>query len=504
MNGCGGGGRLRLRRERAAAGWKNLWYGTLFVGIASLVWFIIRTGPKPSRAAYPCQRVAAANASAWLATFAFPVLLGRRERPLGPEAAGLCSGSRRILLFLLAAAAVTGFTGMTARLVAAAGRPTTAATVSLTLVENRLPGATFSDIYAVQGTTGADGEFDRLVALMQQRGQSFYSLFQPDDVVIIKVNSQWDERGGTNTDLVREIVDSLLRHPGGFSGEIVIADNGQGQYGAAGRGGDLDWSSNNAVDTSQSMRDVAELFSATHRVSAYSWDRITTSRVQEYADGDARDGYVVDTSPSPRTGLIVSYPKFATRYGTRISFKNGVWDPAAKSYDSQRLKVINVPVLKSHMIYGVTASVKHYMGVVSDKLTGHNAHRSVGSGGMGTEMAATRLPVLNVLDAIWVNAVPGGGPRTTYAQATHTGIIAVSRDPVALDYWAAGQILVPTAKKLGYTGVGSMDPDGTGSRAFGEWLRLSMKELRAAGHPVTLDLEKVNISVTSTESFELE
>ena len=49
-----------------------------------------------------------------------------------------------------------------------------------------------------------------------------------------------------------------------------------------------------------------------------------------------------------------------------------------------------------------------------------------------------------------------------------------------------------------------MDPDGTGSRAFGEWLRLSMKELQAAGHPVTLDLEKVNISVTSTESFELE
>ena len=45
----------------------------------------------------------------------------------------------------------------------------------------------------------------------------------------------------------------------------------------------------------RTMRDVAELFSATHRVSAYSWDRITTSRVQEYADGDARDGYVVDS-----------------------------------------------------------------------------------------------------------------------------------------------------------------------------------------------------------------
>ncbi len=31
--------------------------------------------------------------------------------------------------------------------------------------------------------------------------------------------------------------------------------------------------------------------------------------------------------------------------------------------------MINVPVLKSHRGYGVTASVKHYMGVVSDKLS---------------------------------------------------------------------------------------------------------------------------------------
>ena len=338
---------------------------------------------------------------------------------------------------------------------------------------------------------------------MEGRDQSFYALFNRDDVLILKVNSQWDERGGTNTDLVKAIVEGVLGHPDGFAGEIVIADNGQAQYGAAGSGGSLDWERNNAVDQTQSMRKVAERFSARHRVSTVSWDRLTSSRVEEYARGDARDGYVVESSASPETGIIVSYPKFATRYGTRISFKEGIWDPASGSYDSGRLKVINVPVLKSHSIYGVTASVKHYMGVVSDRLAGHTPHRSVGTGGMGTQMAQTRFPVLNVLDAVWINAAPGRGPRTSYSQAAQANIIAASRDPVALDYWAAKSILLPAARELGYGGADSMDPDLTRRGSFGDWLRLSMKALQRAGYPVTLDLEKVNITVTSLEGFRL-
>jgi hypothetical protein len=339
---------------------------------------------------------------------------------------------------------------------------------------------------------------------MEERGQSFYTLIDRNDVIIIKVNSQWDQRGGTNTDLVRAIIESILGHPDGFNGEIVIADNGQAQYGAAGSGGDLDWHSNNAVDRTQSMQKVADLFSKEHRVSTALWDRITSTRVGEYSGGDSRDGYVVNSSPSTTTGIIVSYPKFKTLYGTRISFKKGIWNPASRSYDSDRLKVINVPVLKTHSIYGVTASVKHYMGVTSDILTRHAAHRSVGSGGMGEQMAETRFPVLNVLDAIWINAVPAGGPLTRYSQATQTNIVAASRDPVALDYWAAKSILLPAAEKLGYRNTDSMDPDNVQIRSFGNWLRLSMKALQVAGFPSTLDLSKINITVGSLEDFKLE
>lgn len=116
---------------------------------------------------------------------------------------------------------------------------------------------------------------------------------------------------------------------------------------------------------------------------------------------------------------------------------------------------------------------------------------------MGTEMAQTRVPTLNIIDAIWINATPGGGPLTPYANASRVNIIAAGRDPVALDYWAAKNILVPAAKKLGYKNVDCLDPDVARSGYFGSWLRLSMKELQRAGYPSTVDMDAVNITVSS-------
>lgn len=455
------------------------------IGAASLLWLLARTGMKPSRAAYPCQKAAMANASAWLGTLALPGLWTGRKTT---------ANQKRAFAFVAAAVVIAiisvPVSGLLTRSVPlSAGR-----TVTLNLTGRQLVASTYSDIFAVQGTTGADGGFQRLVDLMAQKGLAFSSLIGSRDVVIIKVNSQWDQRGGTNTDLVKSIIEAIVKRPGGFSGEIVIADNGQAQYGAQGGGGSLAWKENNALDRTQSMQKVADSFAGRCRVSTSLWDRITTTRVSEYSEGDLRDGYVVEAAASPRTGNIVSYPKFTTPFSTHVSFTKGIWDPTARRYDSDMLKVINVPVLKSHSGYGVTASVKHYMGVGSDKLT-HTAHRSVGAGGMGTEMAGTRVPVLNVIDAIWINANPGRGPWTSYDDAAQVNVIAAGRDPVALDYWAAKNILVPAAQKLGYTSTDSLDPDVTTGRSFGSWLRLSMQELERAGIPATIDMQGINITV---------
>jgi len=472
-----------------------------FIGLLSLIWLILRSGTKPSRITYPCQRVALANVQLWLILYMAPIIYAFH----GLNLSSLKNFFKRKKLFTIALASciiIASFT--TIWFILERSRE-----VSVELsIEGRLASRSpSSDIFVIVGTNGYDGGFRKLIELMSTYGIRFYrsdtvgelkgpdGLIARDDVVIVKVNSQWDERGGTNTDLLKAVIEAIVGHPDGFIGEIVVADNGQAQYGPYGFGGSLNWDRNNAEDRAQSVQKVVDLFSNRYRVSTYLWDSITLRRVKEYIEGDMEDGYVVYDNPDPKTGIIVSYPKFKTKFGTYISFKYGLWDPESKSYRQDKLKVINIPVLKTHSIYGVTACVKHYMGIPSDRLTQHNPHISVGSGGMGTLMAETRFPTLNILDAIWINPHPRSGPRTPYNSAVRVGVIAASLDPVALDYWASKNILMKTASILGYRDLSSMDPDNTSPGSFGSWLRLSMEALRTAGYQVVMGDEYINVYV---------
>ena len=170
-----------------------------------------------------------------------------------------------------------------------------------------------------------------------------------------------------------------------------------------------------------------------------------------------------------------------------------------EEYDSDVLKVINLSMLKSHQIYGVTASVKNYMGVPSDLLTGQitgdylNTHSTIGRGGMGTLMANTRFPVLNIIDSIWINPVPLNGPWTPYRAATQMNVITAGTDPVALDYWSVKYILLQNwENRSGEVSV-SMDPDNTNPGFFGNWLRLSRDELEKGGYTVNIDETSINV-----------
>jgi hypothetical protein len=75
-------------------------------------------------------------------------------------------------------------------------------------------------------------------------------------------------------------------------------------------------------------------------------------------------------------------------------------------------------------------------------------------------------------------------------------VIAASRDPVALDYWAAKHILMPVARYKGYSDTSSMDPDSRASGSFGDWLRRSMEELNRAGIQATIDESHMNVYVS--------
>jgi len=465
---------------------------SIFAGFLTFLWLLVRSGTKPSRIVYPCQRAAAAYTFYSIGLFLFPIFglkLNMKD----------VFRSRKKILSLVA---VIGIGLIIWNLNNLNNKPGEVNLVGddVVIKNNMIPNPT-SKIFVIQNTIGEYAGTKKLIELMEKNNQSFYKtnikngLISSDDVILIKVNSQWDQRGGTNTDLVKSLIQLITEHPEGFNGEIIVCDNGQSQFGSDMAGGSLDWKYNNAEDTSQSMQKVVDQFSDKYKVSTFLWDDITEKEVKEYLDGDYKDGYIVYKAPDPYTGIIVSYPKFKTKDGTYISFKYGVWDQTKNEYDSNKLKVINIPVLKSHSIYGVTASVKHYMGIVSDKLTNHNAHNSVGSGGMGAQMAETRVPTLNIIDAIWVNVIPKGGPSTPYNKAYPSKIIASSVDPIALDYWSAKNILMPTSKEIGYTNVISLDPDYQEVRSFGSWLLLSKEALNRAGYNYTMDIQKISVYV---------
>ena len=288
---------------------------------------------------------------------------------------------------------------------------------------------------------------DALLYLMGAHDLKFYrsseetdmggplGLIQRDDVVLIKVNAQWKYRGCTNSDLVRGLIQRILDHPDGFTGEVVIIENGQGRGSlncdtASSYGGDTSVHAN-ARDEIQSFVYLVSTVFKDSRVSAYLLDPI--SNIFVGATDHTTNGY--------RRYENVSYPCFNTAGGHRVELLEGLWDGSGYS---QNLKLINVPVLKHHDTGGseITASLKHVYGLVS-MADGQSSFRHYSGLGetCGKMMVSVRTPVLNMIDAIWVShASLTGYPGATTFRSNQ---ILASQDPVALDYWAAKTILYP-------------------------------------------------------------
>ncbi|MFW9794230.1 MAG: DUF362 domain-containing protein [Candidatus Thorarchaeota archaeon] len=493
------------------------------VALASTVWFVFRTGTKPSRIMYPCQQAALANISLFknVAAASLPSIASFRAvvGPMKP-------------VMILALLSIGGFIIATdstlIRLeplqIASSER------VPISLVpHNATSQGGASDLFYVQNATGSEGNMNSSVSalldLMASQGVHFYNttstpdgLIGSEDVIILKINGQWGYRGGTNTDLIKSVVSFIIQHPDGFTGEIVIADNGQGL-------GSMNWYTSNSYYQNQSAQEVVDLFAPDWNIGSMCWDDFRENTVDDYNDGDFSTGYVRSSEWHEDTQLYCSYPKFQTpATGAYISFKNGVWNNDT-GFDSGRLKVINMPVMKTHFRYGVTGCIKHYMGVPQGYPSGlvdpeapepgvPHEHFSIGNGGMGTLMIETRAPVLNILDMVWVNAHPlesssetGPWSLPTYARATD--IIGASLDPVALDYWSAKYVLMTTAEYLEYTVYSSIDPDNESihvniaheqipqDESFHNYLERSMNVLRDAGFQATMSESEMNVYVVA-------
>ena len=328
--------------------------------------------------------------------------------------------------------------------------------------------------FLAEGSGNYHAGVEWLLNLMGQQGLKFYrssqetalsgpeGMIQSGDVVLIKVNAQWKYRGCTNSDLIRGLIQRILDHPDGFSGEVVIFENGQGR-GSLNCDTSSSYSGNtevhaNANDESHSfLYLVKELFSDP-RVSSFLLDPVRDKFIS--ADDHVANGY--------RKYEDVSYPCFTTSGGRRVELREGIWQGSGYS---QNLKLINVPVLKHHEGSQITASLKHVYGILSMS-DGNSSVRHYGGLGnaCGKMMVSVRTPVLNILDAVWVSysSLMGYPAGTTY----RANQILASQDPVALDYWGAKHVIYPVDYNPGHS------PD---SAPISQWLSDAEQIINARG-----------------------
>lgn len=477
------------------AGARKYVYGNaLLVGILSLLWLVIRTGRKPSRINYPCQKAALTNATVFLGAATVPIaaklpryLAPGRSWPRLDRYVRIGEIALAGVLAVLVVVSLAGRLGGGGRSLA----EMSAAAAGLLAVEMRSADAGASNIYVAENTPNqSEYGVNTLINVMDNNGQDFFKSGRPgggaagpggiigsDDIVLIKVNGEWRYRGGTNTDVVKGLVDAIVNHPDGFTGEVVIVENGQWDSYMDNRPDNQNPNACNAEDITQSFNDVALMYAGRHKVSVYDWTAVQTLSVEEFGSGDMRDGYCY--MPEIQEG----YPKFTTVYGTRISLRYGWWSGSA--YDNNRVKFINVPVLKDHGLAGVTACVKHFMGV-QDLWRGTQdpPHTPmINEGLFGAVMLRARYPDLNVVDAVWVT--PAGGPNGPYASAVRVNKLLASNDPIALDYYCGKHILMPIS--------GSSDHNPDAATTFHTMLATTRDVLLAGGRQVTMDEAMMNV-----------
>jgi hypothetical protein len=305
---------------------------------------------------------------------------------------------------------------------------------------------------------------DTLLDLLAENGIHLYAtdtghewggasgLISNDDVVLIKVNCQWKCRGTTNTDLVRGLIHRILGHPDGFTGEVVIIENGQGRGGFDGMAGGGNYSSWPEVASSVYVNAEDEtILTVDYLVNTV----FLGAPVSSFLLDDIRSRFIGTgdhTTNGYRKTSDVSYPCFTSAGGNRIELREGVWENGA--YNRSKLKLINVPVLKDHGGTGITGVLKHVYGILSmsDDQSGIR-HYSQSGTQCGKMWNLVRSPDLNILDCIWVSfeSLTGYPAETT----CRTNTLLAGIDPVALDYYAAKHIMLP----LGGARASDHDPD---------------------------------------------
>ena len=302
------------------------------------------------------------------------------------------------------------------------------------------------------------------------------------DIVVIKPNVQWWNQGAPNLSALKTFIDMIMDRPGGFEGEVVLAENchrGKTPWTSVYSGwvhpfhlnSDLQEVHNFNELSSNLKKRYGDKFSTCHWIDISSGGRrlFSPSDGSGYLYCDGTGGVPLISYDNrllgeDRRAVIMSYPAFKTDNGTVIDFKNGMWENGV--YTEQPFRFINFAALNHHSLYcGATSSVKNYLGIcdLSGGPDPHNDGRLINSyynfhsfpfdkwapgpkpGMLGAEigvfMNTIRKADLNITTAEWV----GLASRTEPPVAQTRSILACT-EPVAFDYPASKYILQPNSK----------------------------------------------------------
>jgi hypothetical protein len=298
-----------------------------------------------------------------------------------------------------------------------------------------------------------------------------------DDVVIVKPNAQWWNQGTPNLAALKRFVELLIERPGGFRGEVVLAENchrGNSPGMSSSSAWTVNFIRNSDVDGVRDLNGLSHWLTDRYgkRFSVCHWVDVMYGARRVYGPGDG-PGYVYcdGSGGIPRIAVgsggrwtIMTYPIFATGQGTVIDFQKGIWEKGA--YTGRPLRFINFAALNHHSIYcGMTSALKNYMGIsdlsggpdpneggrlTKDDYNFHSFAFNKWSDGptpgalgeaLGVFMNTIRKADWNIVTAEWT----GISSRTT-PLAAHTRAVLACQDPVALDHHSAKYILFPNSE----------------------------------------------------------
>ena len=321
-----------------------------------------------------------------------------------------------------------------------------------------------------------------------------------DDVVIIKVAAQWWNQGMTNVAAARRLIERVLLRPN-FRGEVIVFENTHFRL-ANGSGLARAWTrpSDRNVDVPgwNKLADLIPHFSGkpvsfvglidggpselagdgwhdpSHEHGVYGGDNRGP-----IAPGDTRDGYHWDFSqtfrlPKSRISAVqtpLTWPRFTSPHsGLVIDLKDGVQkrEDGKLLSAGRKLTWLQMVNVNEHAATGMTACCKSMMGVVdmsAGRLGTHPLIRDYQSvhysgypeaswrmaGPLAHFARNVREPDLYIAAAEYVAAVPKGipwdyetqDPRMEEASAHRAKTVVVGRDPVAVDWWCAKNLLFP-------------------------------------------------------------